>query len=431
MRITLALISTALAIFSASAQTIETPVPFDTAGRIVSVNPTLANRLTLSLPAWPVSGAFVEARLYQVSTGGYTLVVSRSGGALERYSLDDVQTAALRSAFADAIGRSGRVVAEDAASIIAEPARGPFVRDQMIIASAIYGPSVSYLTHDQAVGTGLYMMTVGGTFFALNEFARKRAITKSQNALTTDGAFRGWGATALATNMLGIEPSEDAVALLAIAGGVGGSMVGFNRGKTLTNSEAAATTTMSTLGAGATLGLATTVGIVDEDSDRAASGVTAGDVSIVRLGALLGAAAAITPFTEMGQPDAKLVAGLLTTGWVGGALIADRIGAKSFNYSASDARMINLGALGGALIGSALPIMTKSENAVFMMSAVTGGAILGTFATHSVMAPARQGSLMGSPGASANSPKLELHPEGLLMAAARQRGDHTLLRLRF
>ena len=102
------IIITALALISApaSAQVTETPVPFDTAGRILSVNPALATRLGLSQPAWPVSGSFVEARLYQLSSGGHSLTVSRSGGAVDRYALDSAQTAALRAAFAEGISRA-------------------------------------------------------------------------------------------------------------------------------------------------------------------------------------------------------------------------------------------------------------------------------------------------------------------------------------
>ena len=48
-----------------AAQVTETPVPFDSAGRIVSINEPLANRLGLTPPAWPVTGAFVEAKLFR------------------------------------------------------------------------------------------------------------------------------------------------------------------------------------------------------------------------------------------------------------------------------------------------------------------------------------------------------------------------------
>lgn len=448
----------AFAVLSApvAAQVSETPVSFDSAGRITSVNPTLATRLGLTQPAWPVTGQFVEARLYRVSSGGHTLTVVRPGGAIDRYSLDETQTEVLRVAFAEGVNRAGRVVAEDAANVISEPARGPFVRDQMLLASIIYGPALASLTNDGAMGTGVYMLSIGGTFFGLNEFAGRRSITKAQNSLTTDGALRGWATMGLVTTMLGAELSEDGAAMTALVGGIGGSMIGFHRGSRLTNSEAQSAMTGSTVGAGAVLGTATTLGLIGEDDgdEKLASAailaggiagyvagprypraagytVTAGDVQLVRLGAILGTMAAFTPFAEMEDIGLKTGAGILTAGWVGGALIADRIAAKPFNHSAGDSRMIYLGALGGALMGSALPTMARSESPLIWMGTITGGAILGSIATHRRMGPAREGSVMRSSSSNANSAKVQLMPENALLAATGQRGSHTLLSIRF
>jgi hypothetical protein len=436
----------------ATAQVTETPVPFDSSGRILSVNPPLAARLGLARPAWPVAGAFVEARLFRLSTGGHSLAVSRAGGTVDRYSLDSAQTTALRAAFAEGIARSGRVVAEDAENIIAEPARGPFVRDQMVLASVIYGPALASLSDDESFGAGLYLLSVGGTFFGLNDFARTRTITKSQNSLTTDGALRGWAAAGLTMSMLDVHLSDNGAAMTALVGGIGGSIIGFNRGRTLTNSEAQSAMTASTLGAGTALGLAVMTGMA-EDNDHAASAavlaggiagyvlgpgyprragytVTAGDVSLVRLGAILGTMAAITPIVDS-DVDEKVAAGVATFGWVGGALITDQIASRPFNHSVGDSRMIGLGAFGGALVGAALPVMTESDNATFIMGSITGGAILGAFATQSMMAPPRQGGLMRTSESGAGSGRLQLQPEGLLMAATGQHGNHTLFRIRF
>lgn len=436
----------------AAAQVTETPVPFDSAGRILSVNPPLAARLGLAQPAWPVTGVFLEARLFRLSTGGHSLTVSRTGGTVDRYSLDSTQTATLRAAFAEGIARAGRVVSEDAENIIAEPARGPFVRDQMVLASVIYGPALASLSNDESFGAGLYLLSVGGTFFGLNDFARTRTITKSQNSLTTDGALRGWAAAGLTMSMLDVDLSDHGAAITALVGGIGGSLIGFNRGRTLTNSEAQSAMTASTLGAGTALGLAAMTGLA-EDNDHAASGavlaggiagyvlgpgyprragytVTAGDVSLIRLGAILGTMAAITPIVDS-NVDEKVAAGVATLGWVGGALITDRIASKPFNHSVGDSRMIGLGALGGALVGAALPVMTEADNATFIMGSITGGAILGAFATQSMMAPPRQSSLLRSAESNAGTGRVQLQPEGLLMAATGQRGNHTLLRIRF
>jgi hypothetical protein len=441
---------------TATAQVIETPVPFDSAGRIVSVDQSLVTRLGLSAPAWPVTGQFAEARLYQVNTGGHTLVVTRPGGALERFSLDDARAGTLRVAFAEGIARAGRVVAEDAASTISEQARGPFVRDQMVLAAAMYGPALASLSNDGATGTGLYMLTVGGTFFALNDFARRRSVTKAQNSLTTDGALRGWAATGLATSMLNMQLSRNEAAMTVLVGGIGGSLVGYHRGRNLTHSEAQAAMTGSTLGAGAVLGTAAAAGLIGDDigSERRAAAavlagglagyivgpayprqagytVTAGDVSLVRLGAIIGTVAALTPFSGVNDLGMNTGSGIATIGWVGGAMIADRIAAKPFNHSIGDSRMIYLGALGGALMGTALPLMARAESAPVWMTMITGGAIAGSIATQRMMAPARDGSLIKSPSSGFSNARIEIQPEGALMAATGQRGNHSLLRIRF
>ncbi|CAN5833257.1 hypothetical protein BH11GEM1_BH11GEM1_35770 [soil metagenome] len=63
----------------AEAQARERPVPFDSAGRIMSISPPLAARLGLSAPLWPVTGDYIDARLYgiDVAGGGFVLVVQR------------------------------------------------------------------------------------------------------------------------------------------------------------------------------------------------------------------------------------------------------------------------------------------------------------------------------------------------------------------
>ena len=42
----------------ATAQTVEEPVPFDSAARVIAITPTLAERLQLRAPGWPVSGDY-------------------------------------------------------------------------------------------------------------------------------------------------------------------------------------------------------------------------------------------------------------------------------------------------------------------------------------------------------------------------------------
>ena len=75
---------------------VETGVPFDSAGRITVLTPTLVTRLGLAAPHWPVVGPFREARLYRSDDNAYVLVVVRVDGAMARFALG-ADGAALRA----------------------------------------------------------------------------------------------------------------------------------------------------------------------------------------------------------------------------------------------------------------------------------------------------------------------------------------------
>jgi hypothetical protein len=443
----------------AAAQTTETPVPFDSAGRILSIGEQLATRLKLSSPAWPVAGSFIEARLFRTADSSYVIVVQKKNGVYDRYRLNGERLVALRSAISTGMAAAGHVVAEDAASVETESARRPFIRNQMVLAAALYGPATAALMDDPSRGTGAYLLTVGGTFFVLTDMAQNRTITKAQNSMATDGAFRGWAITASGLDAIGVNLHGKQSAAAALIGSVGGSVVGYQMAKPLTNSEAQAAMTGSTFAAGALLGLAGTAGAFDGDgraAERRATGalalggiagyllgpnyprhasytVTAGDVTIVRLGAFLGASAALAPVAGVDHLDDRVVAGLATTGWLAGALISDRVAAKPFNHSMSDSHMIHLGALGGSLVFSAIPIMAKSEDAVFNSVMVTGGAIVGAIVTQRMMDPPREGAAYGNPreGNDSRGPQLSFDAQGLAMTLIKQRGNHALLRITF
>jgi hypothetical protein len=442
---------------AANAQITETPVPFDSAGRILSIGETLATRLKLAPPAWPVNGTFVEARLFESSAGGHVIVVQRKTGRLDRYPLTADQVVDLRAAIAAGTNQAGRMVAEDAASVEVESARRPFVRNQMLLAAFMYGPAMASLMNDASRGTGAYLLSIGGTFFVITDMAKNRTITNAQNHMATDGALRGWGLTAATFNALGVSLDNHQTALSVLVGGIGGSIVGYQRAKGLTNSEAMAAMTGSTLAAVTAVGLAGSSGLWrDSTGGRAASAaaavggiagyvfgpyyprhasytVTAGDIRVVRLGAVLGTMAAITPIVSNDSVDSQLAAGLGTAGWIAGAVLADRLSAKPYNHSSSDSHVVELGALGGALIGTGFPTIAKSDNATLYMSAATLGAIGGAILAEKTMAPPRQGApyVESRDSDGLHGMHFSFDAQGLAMTLAKQRGNHSLLRVTF
>ena len=80
-----------------SAQIVERPVPFDSAGLVTVMTPFLAEKAALRPPWWPVSGDFTEARLYTANDSTYVLAVARRTGVVERYALSATDRDAIRA----------------------------------------------------------------------------------------------------------------------------------------------------------------------------------------------------------------------------------------------------------------------------------------------------------------------------------------------
>ena len=450
-------VALALTAAHVGAQQVETPEAFDSAGRVQSITPQLVERFELAPPAWPVSGDFVEARLFAVSIGGLVLSVERRDRSVDRYSLTDEDAAAIRSQVDAALARTGAVVVEAGPEeVISEPAGGAFVRNQMLLTWLVYGPLLGSLADDDQSATALYLLATGTSYFLTTALSRRARITRAQNQLATDGALRGWGTTTGLLYVLGGEGLGDQTySTLGLVGAISGAIAGYQHGRRLTDGEAEAATTVSTLSAATALGLAGTFGFLDDDMERAAVAsivgagvagyvlgpryprtsryaVTQGDVQMLNIGAILGAAAALTPIVEA-DIDASLGFGLLTAGLLGGTAIADRVWVRRYDHTTSDRNQIGLGLMAGALIGAAAVVLLEPD-ATGTMALVTTGAIAGTILGHSMAAP-RRADAPFDPAADAEASlpgvRVRISPGALAMSAARVPGRHAVLSIVF
>ena len=438
---------------TARGQVRETPVPFDSAGTVQNITPALATRLGLTAPTWPVRDDFVEVRLFSSSAGGYVLAAERRDGSVDRFALAAADADALRTAINVGLAQAGRVVDAEGLARVSEPARDAFVRNQIILAAAMYGPSAAALTHDAKAGTVVYLVSVGGTYFLVTDLSKHLSVTRAQNALASDGALRTTGLLFGTYLAFGVDVNSDIGAATVLAGGIGGSVIGYRLGRGLTDVESKAMTSGSTIGALGAAGLAGTFGVGEiENPERwiataAVVGgllgygigpvyprqttyrVTKGDIQLVDLAGLLGGMAGAIAIAGDDDPDTRLASGLITAGGALGLWIGDRAFARPYNHTESDSRLVGLGALAGGLIGAAVPVLTESDNGSFILGSVTLGAVLGTVGAESLVGPrtVRGQTRTGSN----NGREFRLNLGGAAMAAVGRAGIYPIGRITF
>jgi hypothetical protein len=430
----------------AAAQTIESPVAFDSAGRVMAVTAPLVERLHLAAPVWPVAGEFREARLYSVQGGGFVLVVQRPAGIIERWSLSEAQRGSLRGAMDAALVLAGRPSGEPGSEAMSEPVGNAFARRQTLLAALVYGPIASSLVDDGSAAGAAWLLVTGGTFFTTYGMAQSRPITRAQNHLTghlgVAGTAAGWLlAYAAAGDGTGNERGERGVAL---GSAVLGSVVGFNVGRNLSDAEAHGVTAgvesggltsfaLAELAGASSRGAATAVaaGILAggpvglQYPRRASYTVTAGDIDGVGTAGLIGGLLAGAVLPE--NPSQRPAAAILGAGYLTGLFVGDRSIARRFDLTPSESNIAGVGALAGALVGLAIPTLTGSDDTHFLLGAAGVGAALGMGGVLGAL-PHRAGS-----GAQTGSSRFRVNfsPAGALGALNRAPGQHPILNVRF
>jgi hypothetical protein len=445
----------------AHAQSRERPVAFDSAGRLLAITPPLAARLGLAPPLWPVTGDYIDARLYAVddSSRAFVIVARRQRDVLDRFPID----AAHRVELARAISRGmsltvAGVTPDSAPTYVSEPVRGGFVAAQTALGALLFGPAAAAITDDGAAGTAAYLLIAGSTFFTSANLTRTRPVSRAQNHLSAHSAWRG----AIAANLglyavAGDGIDERAYAAATLVGGIAGDVIGFQLAKPMTDAEAHGTSHGSTVTAALATGLLGTAGMFSDDGSgrvaaaaivgagalgyplglryvrRAPYRVTAGDVSAMFTSELLGLGAAAAFVADSHASD-EVVFGTLTAGYALGALVGDRVFVRSFDHTESEARLLALGTGAGAVMGLAVPVLAQSDNARLIIATATVGGVLGAIVTERLIEPARAG--FGAPlrtGARGTSPRVlvQFSPEAALFAGMGVQGRHSVLSLSF
>jgi hypothetical protein len=477
------------------AQAEERPVTFDSAQRMTAITPMLAERLKLQAPAWPVIGAFREARLYAAGTG-QVLVVQKADGALVRYALDATATEALQAAVERGMRAAGNPTGEPNPYVYSEVAGVRFAKKQLLYGALLHGPLLASFASDGETGMALYFTGAAMPSMLAMSFARDGILTRSQADLGTDATLRWALLGSFAHRALAGAGNRDgdSHALTVLGSSIAGTAVGLGLGRNMTDGEAAGMLAGSNYALAITTGVMGTVGAFEEKCtaytetgtnwdgspysysyDRCRSGTSNGEWGALAVSGLVGyplglayarrrayavtggdanalivpgAIGALAGMVAVGDDaDERTAWGVATAGLVLGLVAGDRLLVKPFDYTRSQATGLRVGAVGGGLLG--LAVAAGSDDGRVAMASSAIGMALGTAFAHATVKPRRsqRGGVLREarrPGARDRSlasvsadvrsvPRVQwqLDPAGLAMAAARAPGRHGILSLTF
>ena len=434
---------------SALAQATEVPEPFDSAGRVQVVTPTIAARLQLLPPAWRITGDYEGARLYRLSDDAFVIVVTRRDGTVERYAIAGADRDYLRAKTSslppDLEAQIRGAVREATRGGIERAARNAFIRNQTLLGLGVYAPSfAAAVTNDEAGQVASYLLVAGLSFFGASSLSRDMTITKPMNDLATSAAIKGglagWGIAA------SLDAADDGQAASIFVGSLAGTAAGLYFGRSMTESQVATAGFASSALAITTAGVLKAIDEGPEDvSWRAQAGivagvgllgyplgalyprrvsynVTPGDVRTLWTAGVLGAAAASTVTAGDVDESARWVSA--TSGFVAGVVLGDLLLVRRYDYTEGDAALLGLGAGAGALMGAgvyALVDRDRSNDPLLVGMASLGGIAGAGLTNYWLNSRPDAGRVSG----------VRLSPEGLALAAAGVRGAHPIVTITF
>ena len=249
---------------------------------------------------------------------------------------------------------------------------------------------------EETARASLYLLVTGASFFISYSAAQSNSFTRAQSDLAGSLGLAAGGIAAL----LGYAATDDAdkgVRAIALGSAIVGTIAGVELGRSLSDAEAHAATLGMRAAAATALSVTTIAGASDRTSAaavaivgalgypigvryprRASYTVTAGDVeatstagtrrrSCRRVRAWAGS-------TARPEPRSPRYLGRDTSAGCSSAICCF---ARPFDLTQSQANIVNIGAIAGALVGVAVPVLARSDNPVLPLRRGATGAALG------------------------------------------------------
>jgi hypothetical protein len=445
MRCILGLCLALVALSRAGAQTTETPVPFDSAHRVLVITPALSERLHLADPAWPVRDEYRDVHLYSSSHGGFVLVALLPNGSFKRYELTDAERVALGAAIDAAMATSGRPIGQIGAEP-SEPAGNGYARKMTVLTALGYAPVAASLSDDGTVAGATYVLTTGAAFFVSYGAAQSGQITRAQGDLSANLGVAA-GAAGLGVGYAATGNGDRGVRAIALGSALVGTIAGIGLGRHLTDAEVHSTTlgiegiaasawSIAAAAGAQGRGMAAIVAAsepvgyaVGLQYPRMASySVTAGDVNAMQTAGLVGG---LVGGALIGShPSPRLTGVALGASYVAGLLVGDGAIARPFDLTTSDANLVTIGAVAGGVMGLAIPLIAQTGNGSVVSGSAAAGATLGMSLVFGTTNFRRAGEIV--PATDRSPSRFSIGPGlGVLGLATRAPGRYPVFRFTF
>lgn len=221
----------------AFSQTMETPMAFDSAGKIMEWD----KKMEIDARIFSEVADFEKALLWRSDTV-YVLEINSGHGRLRKLlALTGIDS--LRARVDAFLSREGR------AYVLNQEGRGAYLLWQIPLSLGWYGPAVLMLTKPEngTTATGLYLTSAAATYFIPFMLTKNRQITSGQEHLSIACGFRGIMVGSLFCSILGVE-GEQVYSATMLATSISGQIAGYHYGRRFTKPQARVISNYATLG---------------------------------------------------------------------------------------------------------------------------------------------------------------------------------------
>jgi len=218
-------------------QTMETPVSFDSNGKIMEWTRKLESQAAL----FPEVADFKSAVLWKADTA-YTLEITAGLGRM-RKPLPKSGYDTLKFKVDNFLTTSGGSLA------LNQEGRGAYLLWQIPLSLGWYGPAVLGIIQPEeaTTGVGLYLASASASYFIPFIITNNKQVTSGQEHLSIAGGFRGITAGMAISNLLDMEDSKGYFATM-LATSISGQIAGYHYGKYFTKPQARMISNYATFG---------------------------------------------------------------------------------------------------------------------------------------------------------------------------------------